>query len=44
MANIVSKSAFKPRALKYFRQIQDSGKEMIITDRAKPVLKIVPYP
>lgn len=43
MANIVSKSAFKPRALKYFRQIQESGQELIITDHAKPVLKIIPY-
>lgn len=43
MANIISKSAFKPQALKYFRQIQESGEELVITDRAKPVLKIVPY-
>ena len=43
MENHVSKSRFKPKALKYFRQVQKSGKPLIITDRGKPVLKIVPY-
>lgn len=43
MENIVSKSRFKPNALKYFRQIEKSGKELIITDRGKPTLKIIPY-
>ena len=40
---MVSKSKFKPRALKYFREIEKTGKELIISDRGKPVLKIVPY-
>ncbi|MDA2937807.1 type II toxin-antitoxin system Phd/YefM family antitoxin [Acidobacteria bacterium AH-259-A15] len=40
---IVSKSKFKPRALKYFRQVEKTRQEVIITDRGKPVLKIVPY-
>lgn len=39
----VSKSRFKPRALKYFRQVEQSGRALIITDRGRPVLKIVPY-
>ncbi len=43
MENKISKSRFKPQALKYFRQIEKSGRELIITDRSKPVLKIVPY-
>ncbi|MFK5925361.1 MAG: hypothetical protein QM483_01910 [Desulfuromusa sp.] len=42
MTKIVSKSAFKPRALEYFRQIQEQGSELIITDHAKPVIKISP--
>jgi antitoxin (DNA-binding transcriptional repressor) of toxin-antitoxin stability system len=42
MENIISKSQFKPKALKYFREIQESGQELIITDHAKPVLKISP--
>ncbi len=43
MEKIVSKSKFKPHALKYFRNVEQTGKELIITDRGKPVLKIVPY-
>lgn len=43
MENVISKSKFKPHALEYFRQIERTGKEVIITDRGKPVLKIVPY-
>jgi len=43
MENSVSKSKFKPKALKYFRQIEKTGKELIITDHGKPTLKIVPY-
>ena len=43
MANVVSKSSFKPRALKYFRQIQEQGSELIITDHSKPVIKIIPF-
>ena len=40
MAHTISKSRFKPQALKYFRQIQENGQELIITDHGKPVLKI----
>ena len=43
MENIVSKSCFKPKALEFFRQVQETGQELIITDRAKPVLKIIPF-
>lgn len=43
MTNMVSKSFFKPRALKYFRQIQKQGIDLIITDRSKPVIKITPF-
>ncbi len=43
MEKIISKSKFKPHALEYFRQVQKTGQELIITDHAKPVLKIVPY-
>jgi len=39
----VSKSAFKAKALEYFRDVEHSGKELVITDHGKPVLKIVPY-
>ena len=43
MEKVISKSKFKPQALKFFRQVQETGQELIITDHAKPVLKIVPY-
>ena len=43
MEKHVAKSKFKPRALHYFREVQKTGKVLIITDRGKPVLKIVPY-
>jgi prevent-host-death family protein len=43
MKRSVSKSQFKPRALEYFREIEKTGHALIITDRGKPALKIVPY-
>ncbi len=43
MPQTISKSQFKPQALKYFRNIQASGQELIITDHGKPVLKISPF-
>lgn len=43
MADKVAKSKFKPHALEYFREVERTGKALIITDRGKPVLKIIPY-
>ena len=43
MEEMISKSQFKPRALYYFREVEKTGRELIISDRGKPVLKIVPY-
>ena len=43
MADSVSKSRFKARALEYFRQVQKTGKGLVITDRGRPVLRVVPY-
>jgi antitoxin (DNA-binding transcriptional repressor) of toxin-antitoxin stability system len=40
MTKTVSKSRFKARALEYFRDIEHTGEEVIITDKGKPVLKI----
>lgn len=39
----VSKSKFKPAALQYFRRVEEKGEEIVITDRGRPVAKIVPY-
>jgi prevent-host-death family protein len=43
MKRVVPKSQFKPHALRYFREVEQTGKEIIVTDRGKPVLKVVPY-
>ena len=43
MEQVISKSKFKPRTLHYFREVEQTGRELIISDRGKPVLKIVPF-
>jgi prevent-host-death family protein len=43
MEQSVSKSAFKAKALEYFREVESTGKKLVITDHGKPVLKVVPY-
>ena len=43
MEKRVSKSEFKPHALKYFREVERNGKPLIITVQGKPVLKIILY-
>jgi prevent-host-death family protein len=43
MPTSVSKSSFKAKALEYFRQVERTGKPIIITDHGTPVLKIAPY-
>ena len=43
MEQTISKSQFKPKALHYFRQVQEKGIELIITDHGKPVIRIIPY-
>lgn len=43
MPSSISKSRFKAHALEYFRQVEMSGKPIIITDRGKPVLRLEPY-
>jgi prevent-host-death family protein len=43
MATRISKSELKPHALRYFRQVERTRQEIIVTDRGRPVLKIVPY-
>ena len=39
MPTTVSKSRFKAKALELFRQVERTGKPIIITDRGTPVLK-----
>ena len=42
-SDTVSKSRFKARALEYFREVERTGRPLIVTDHGKPVIKIVPY-
>ncbi len=39
----VAKGKLKARMLEYFRRVEESGEELVITDNRVPVLKIVPY-
>ena len=43
MPQRVSKSQFKPHSLEYFRKIEQTGEELVITDHGRPVLKVIPY-
>lgn len=39
----LSKSRFKAKALEHLREVEQSGSELVITDRGRPVVKVVPY-
>jgi prevent-host-death family protein len=43
MSQTISKSQFKPHSLEYFRRIEQTGEELVITDHGRPVLKVIPY-
>ena len=38
----VSKSVLKARMLEYFRMVEQTGEELIVTSHNKPTLKVVP--
>lgn len=38
-----SKAQFKPRALEYFRRVQETGEELIITDHGRPAIRVTRY-
>lgn len=38
----VSKSVLRVRLLEYFREVEQTGEELIILDDDRPVLKVVP--
>ena len=42
MVMTVSKGALKARMLEYFRKVEESGEELIVTDNNRPVLRVVP--
>ena len=39
----ISKSKFKAHALEYFRDVERTGRPLVVTDHGRPVVKIVPY-
>jgi prevent-host-death family protein len=38
----ISKSALKARMLEHLRRVEETGEELVVTDRGQPVLRIVP--
>lgn len=38
----ISKSKLKAKMLQIFRDIEESGEELTVTDRGRPVLRIIP--
>ena len=38
----VSKSTLKGKMLEYFRRVEETGEELIVTDNGRPVVKVVP--
>lgn len=43
MPDTISKTRFKAHALEYFREVERTGRELVITDRGRPVVKLVPF-
>lgn len=43
MARSISKSKLKSQMLQIFREVEESGEELIVTDRNRPVLRILPF-
>ncbi|MBS2024511.1 MAG: type II toxin-antitoxin system prevent-host-death family antitoxin [Deltaproteobacteria bacterium] len=36
----VSKAALKARMLEYFRRVEETGEELVVTDRGRPVVRV----
>lgn len=43
MTILVSKGVLKNKMLEYFRQVEKSREELIVTDNNRPVLRVIPY-
>ncbi|MGK2925221.1 MAG: type II toxin-antitoxin system Phd/YefM family antitoxin [Lysobacterales bacterium] len=43
MQNRVSKSQFKAKALELFREVESTGKQVIVTDHGKPTIEVRRY-
>lgn len=42
MSRTVSKSQLKARMLAYFREVEETGEELVVTSHGRPVLRITP--
>jgi prevent-host-death family protein len=38
----ISKTALRAKMFEYFRKVEETGEELIVTDNNRPVLRIVP--
>lgn len=38
----MSKSQLKAKMLEYFRRVEETGQELVVTDNGRPVVKVVP--
>jgi len=43
MSKTVSKSRFKAKALEYFREVERTGQDIVITDKGKSVLRVTVF-
>lgn len=43
MNTTISKSQFKPKALEYFRMVEEKQIQLVVTDFGRPVVDIVPH-
>ena len=43
MANTITKSQFKQHTLEYFRAVEETGDELVITYRGRPMWMVIPY-
>jgi prevent-host-death family protein len=43
MEKVLSKAQFKPQALRFLREVEEEGTEIVITDHGRRVARIVPY-
>jgi len=43
MTATISKTKLKTHMLRIFRELEESGGELIVTDRDRPVLRVLPF-
>jgi len=39
----ISKARLKAKMLEYFRRVEETGEELVVTNHGKPTLRVVPY-